>query len=218
MPYVQLQIWRVPARAVIASVAAAGAQVRRLRRRDAVTFAKLLGTASSQFVPWAATPTRWAMLSCWRERPASVTLRHAAEAATLSLLPLRSRGAWDGIEPFGNADGTSQWDGPLVVLTRSTLRLRKAHSFYATVPPIAAELAAADGCRLALGIGEAPLLRQGTISVWDSIDAMTAFAHHAPAHVRAVTATPAQGWYAEELFTRFGLVAATGSVDGQTIG
>jgi len=217
MPCVQLQIWRVPGHAVVASVATTRAQVRRLRRREAVTFAKLLGTASAQFVPWAATPTRWALLSCWPERPATVALRHATETMTLSLLPLRSRGRWDGVAPFTPAGDASGWDGPLVVLTRSTLRLRKAHRFYAAVPPVAAELAAADGCRLAIGIGETPLLRQGTVSVWDNVDAMTAFAQRAAAHVRAITATPVQRWYAEELFTRFGLLEATGSVDGRAI-
>jgi hypothetical protein len=217
MPYVQLQIWRVPGHAVPASVASARAQVRRLRRRDAVTFAKLLGTASAQFVPRAATPTRWALLSCWPGHPTPVALRHATETMTLSLLPLHSRGTWDGVAPF-TACGDSRWNGPLVVLTRSTLRLRKARRFYAAVPPIAAELAAAEGCRLAVGIGERPLLRQGTLSVWDSAAAMTAFAHRAAAHVRAVAATPEQRWYAEELFTRFGLVDADGSVDGRTVG
>lgn len=219
MTAVTIDVWRLPGRAVPAALVAGRSTVRALRRSPAVTFAKVLGTASDAFVPTAATPRRWITLACWRDAPDDDLTRwwrdHADEAATLSLRALRSRGRWDGVTPFDASNG--RWDGPVVALTRSTLRMRKAPRFYRTVPSIASELRDATGCHVAFGVGEGPLLRQGTLSVWSSAGDLNAFAYAAPAHLRAVEATPDVGWYAEELFARFALVEATGTIDGVSV-
>jgi len=216
---VTLQVWRVPARRVPSAVVASQLTVRSLRGRNDVSFAKVLGTASAAFLPTAITPRRWATLACWRQQPAKLVTwfdRHADERASLTLRPLSSRGHWDRREPFGTpaADVTAPDDVPILVLTRSTLRLTRARRFYRAIPPIAEELQKATGCRVAFGIGEAPLRRQGTVSLWTSAAAMTAFAYGAPHHRAAITDTPGERWYAEELFTRFAVVEATGSIDG----
>jgi len=219
MNTVTLGVWRLPAHDVPAAVVAGRVTARRLRRSDTVTFAKVLGTASDAFVPTAATPRRWVTLASWRDTPTPGLTRwwarHAEESATLTLRPLWSRGRWDGAAPFPVEP--QRWDGPVVALTRSTVRVRKAATFYRAVPGIASELRRANGCRAAFGIGEAPVLRQGTISIWDSAAAMQAFAYATPAHVAAVEATPTIGWYAEELFTRFALLDAEGTIDGASV-
>jgi heme-degrading monooxygenase HmoA len=74
-----------------------------------------------------------------------------------------------------------------------------------------------SGCRVAFGIGEAPVVRQGTVSIWESAEAMKAFAYRSPQHAAVVAATPEQNWYAEELFTRFALLDATGTIDGTAV-
>jgi hypothetical protein len=217
---VTLQVWRVPVRDVAAAVVAGRAMLRRLRGRPDVSFVKVLGTASTAFVPTAATPRRWAALTCWRGEPEPLSPwwdDHADEHAALALRPLSSRGTWDGHAPFVVPEGAAPWDGPVVALTRSTLRLIRARRFYRAIPPVAAELRSAPGCRAAIGIGEAPVLRQGTVSVWDDSDSMTKFAYGSARHRAAVTATPSEGWYAEELFTRFALVGSTGSIDGRSL-
>jgi hypothetical protein len=61
----------------------------------------------------------------------------------------------------------------------------------------------ADGLRFSLGLGERPLVRQATLSVWDSLTQMQRFAYHAPGHRTVMQRTRAEGWYAEELFARF---------------
>jgi hypothetical protein len=216
---VTLQVWRVPAVHVPSAVVASQITVHRLRARRDVSFAKVLGTASAAFLPSAITPRRWATLTCWRQAPAATQTwfdRHADERASLLLRPLSSRGSWDGREPFGapTEEVAAPEDGPVLVLTRSTLRLTRARRFYRAIPPIAEELRTATGIRLAFGIGEAPLRRQGTVSLWTSARAMTAFAYGARHHRAAITTTPDQRWYAEELFTRFAVVEADGSIDG----
>ena len=217
---VTLEVWQVRTRDVPAAVVASRITARRLRRHRDVSFAKVLGTASESFVPRAATPRRWATLisghggepvrDAWWER-------HAVERASLTLRPLSSHGSWDGRTPFAVPRPAERWPGPVVVLTRSTLRMRAARRFYRAVPAVAAELRAATGCRIAFGIGEAPVLRQGTISIWESADAMTTFAYRAPRHAAVVAATPGEDWYAEQLFTRFALVDASGTIDGRAL-
>ncbi|HYT10539.1 MAG TPA: monooxygenase, partial [Mycobacteriales bacterium] len=62
---------------------------------------------------------------------------------------------------------------------------------------------------------ESPVGLQGTFSLWDSAGALREFAYAGPAHRSVVERTPAERWYAEELFARFAVEAADGSVDGR---
>ena len=89
-------------------------------------------------------------------------------------------------------------------------------TFWRAVPPVSADLRAAAGLRLAVGIGEAPIGLQGTFSLWDSPAAVTEFAYRRPAHVEAVRRTAEVGWYAEELFARFAVLGVDGTLDGRT--
>jgi hypothetical protein len=224
---VTLHVCRVRRRDVASAVRAGRGELRRLRSDPAVSFAKLLGTSGPTFLPTGARPTRWVLLACWRDaavRRSSMDWRSpwqpvAVESATLRMRPLRSRGAWDGGTAFAppETSGTAAWSGPTVELTRSAVRLRHAWRFYRTVPAIAAEVARADGLRVAFGIGEAPVLRQGTISIWNSMSAMQTFARDAPAHAAAVRATPNTRWYAEELFVTFALTGGAGTIDGVSV-
>ena len=68
---------------------------------------------------------------------------------------------------------------------------------------MAAELAAAPGLLARFGVGEAPVGWQGTVSVWRSAADLTAFAYRQPEHRAVIARTPADRWYAEELFARF---------------
>lgn len=217
---VTLHVWRVPARATAAALVASRVTAMRMRRRDDVRFAKVLGTASARFVPTATTLRRWAVLTCWASEPDPSVFGwwdgHADERAELSLQPLSVRGSWDGRTPFAATERT-RWDGAVVAVTRATLRPAAASRFYRAVGPVARELRSMSGCRAAFGIGEAPLMRQGTVSVWESAEAMRAFAYRSPAHRHVVDVTPAQRWYREEMFARFALLHARGTLDGVTL-
>ncbi|MGW5673298.1 monooxygenase, partial [Micromonospora sp. NPDC003776] len=83
------------------------------------------------------------------------------------------------------------------------LRPRRAATFWRAVPPVAAALHAAPGLLARFGVGEAPLGWQGTVSVWRDPADLVAFAYRHPEHRAAITRTPTEGWYAEELFARF---------------
>lgn len=218
-PLVTLEVCRVRARDVPALVASGRRAVRRRRADPGVLLAKLLATTGRRFVPRDVEPTRWALLTCRSDGEPATPWAPAAsvETATWRLRPTASRGRWDGIDPFPAAVSVpaafavpAARSGPVAVLTRASLRARHARRFYADVPAIAAEVDAP----LAFGFGEAPVLRQGTFSVWESTEALTAFRRESAAHAAAVRRTPQIGWYAEELFARFDVVDATGTIDG----
>ena len=80
-------------------------------------------------------------------------------------------------------------------------------------PPAQASLEAAPGCLLAVGLGEAPLLRQATFSIWDSVQAMEAYARSG-AHLDAIRAAHRGGFFSESMFVRFVPVARAGALEG----
>jgi hypothetical protein len=197
-----------------------------LRRTPGLRFAKLLGTGDGGMMLTArsADLRRWALVASWASSEAAAAFDAAPvsrrwraladEEWRVTLTPLSSRGRWSGLAPFG-APEPSRWGGPVAVLTRARLAPSRAVTFWRAVPPVAAELNRADGLLTAFGIGEAPLGWQGTFSVWRDPATLNAFAYDGAAHAAAIRRTADVGWYAEELFARFGVVASRGTLDGK---
>jgi hypothetical protein len=230
-PLVTLHIWGVPARAVPAALLRMAADRPALRRVPGLRFAKLLGTGSGRtFTVRDADPRTWALLAVWdgaaghdaaAEHRAGVDFavlrrwrRIAAEEWSIALRPLSARGRWSRREPFGRP-APRRWDGPVAAITRARLTPQKSVRFWRAVPPVSGDLHAGPGLRFALGIGEAPIGLQGTFSVWNSARALNEFAYGRPAHVAVVRRTAEEGWYAEELFARFAVLSAAGTVGGR---
>lgn len=216
---VTVHLWRVRRSGVPGALARMAVHRRELARTPGLRFAKLFGTGRGRtFTPRDADPRRWGLLATWSStdaarafdgsRAARSWARVAETTWRADLLPLASRGRWAGREPFGNPS-PRPWDGAVASLTRARLAPRHAVAFWRAVPPVAAELAAAPGLRLALGIGEAPVGLQGTFSVWRDHQALEAFAYGRPEHRAVIDRTPREGWYAEELFARFAVVATS---------
>jgi hypothetical protein len=88
-------------------------------------------------------------------------------------------------------------------------------TFWRSVPPVSADLHRSAGLRFAVGVGEAPVGLQGTFSIWRSGRDLTEFAHRRAPHVEAVRRTAELGWYSEELFARFAVVATEGTFLGR---
>ena len=224
-PVASLHVWGVPARAVPAAVLGMAADRPALRRAPGLRFAKLLGTGSGRtFTVRDADPRRWALLAVWDDAAAADAFergptvarwrRRADEEWTARLRPLAARGRWAGREPFGRPR-PQRWDGPVAAVTRARLVPGKALRFWRAVPPVSADLHAGPGLRFALGIGEAPVGLQGTFSVWESAATLNSFAYDRPAHAAVVRRTAEEGWYAEELFARFAVLSAEGTVRGR---
>lgn len=231
VPHVELRVWGTDR--VLPALGRMATGGPRLRRTPGLRFAKLLGTGSARtFTLRDADPHHWALLTVWDDRAAAAAAaaspvlrawsRASHEELRVAMSPVRSRGRWSRREPFapvGEAPvgETPVGTGAIASITRARLRPTRALSFWRAVPPVVDELAATSGLRLALGIGEAPIGLQGTFSLWDSDEALRAFAHGSAAHRSAVRRTEPERWYAEELFARLAVLDVEGTYEGRTV-
>lgn len=134
--------------------------------------------------------------------PLVAAYRARAECCLVAVLQASSaRGRWagQGMRAIVPPPGAGE---PVVALTRASIRASRALRFWRRSPPAEAALAAAPGCRLAVGLGEAPVLRQATLSLWDDTAAMNAYARQG-AHQQAIEASSREGHFAEWMFVRF---------------
>lgn len=222
-PVVDVSVFGVPARAVPSALWHVAVDRRRLAGSPGLRFVKLLGTGDGRtFDVRDADVRTWALLTVWDDdaalrrwrAPAPVLSEWTQRADTiwqLTLRPLASRGRWSGREPFTPASG-GRHDGEVAAITRARLSLRHAATFWRAVPPVSAALRSAPGLRAAIGIGEAPVGLQGTLSVWRSIDDLQAFAYRDAPHRHVIAETARLGWYAEELFARFAVLEHLGDL------
>ncbi|WP_239337182.1 spheroidene monooxygenase [Frankia sp. CiP3] len=228
-PLVIIDLWGVRPRHVPHAAARMALDRRHLRRTTGLVFARSLGTGRGRtFGPRDADVLRWAVLTVWASAREAASFERSAmidawsaiayERWRAELHPLSSRGRWARQRPFGDPvtqlAGLARPAGLIAAITRARLSLRRAPAFWRSVPPVAEDLTRCEGLRFAVGIGEAPLGLQGTFSVWDDADALRRFAYGSPAHTDVVRRTFEHGWYKEELFARFAVLRAHGTVNG----
>lgn len=224
---VSLHIWGVPTRKVPIAVTHMARHRRPVRALAGVQFAKLLGTGTGRtFTPKDADPHHWGILLSWSDEQGPQRLaesrlardwdRIAEESATWTMRPLSSKGLWSGRNPFG-APTPSRWDGPVAAVTRGRIKPRMWRTFWSAVPPVSLDVRRGGGLTFAMGIGEAPVGLQGTFSTWSSGLALSEFVYRRSAHQQVIARTAALGWYSEELFARFALLSAEGTVAGRPV-
>ncbi len=143
-----------------------------------------------------------------------------------------ARGQWDQ-QAWGLSDGPSTalspaWQDrlpavdeaapqPLAVLTRASIHPAKAMAFWRHAPSTQLALDAADGCLLAMGLGEAPLVRQCTFSLWPDEARMLRFAREGAHHTASLAATRQQ-YFSESMFVRLRMLRMAGVWKGQDFG
>ncbi len=140
--------------------------------------------------------------------------RERSEECLITLLrPASARGSWDGValEP-GLPIAAGQ---PIAALTRASIRPAAAAQFWRHAPAAQQDLAQAPGCELAIGLGEAPLLRQATFSLWRDAQAMDAYARTG-AHQVAIRAAWQHRFFSESMFVRFVPLSITGRWQGRS--
>jgi heme-degrading monooxygenase HmoA len=189
------------------------------------TFWKLLGSGKNGTFDLQPDWQQWGLLAVWEDREAFERFHEGSfialwwkllgvERWTVLLKPLQSHGKWDGKEPFDNIQQYN-YTGPVAVLTRATIRFNKLRSFWSNVDEVAGLMTTARGFVASFGIGEAPLYRQATFSIWESLDDVKAFAYRSREHGEVIKRTRAENWYSEELFARFKPIATFGTINGK---
>jgi hypothetical protein len=186
---------------------------RTARQIPGVSFAKLMGTGTGKtFTPSDADLQQWAVLFVakdfapiensrfienWRKR--------AIKTEILHLNPISSHGKWSRREPF-DISGATHSGGPVVAITRARLKWSQAIRFWRSIPPVVLDLHQSPGLLFSIGIGEAPIGLQGTLSIWRSAADLRDFAYKNAPHRAVIEDTKRFDWYSEELFARFDLI------------
>lgn len=197
-----------------------------LARIDGLRFWRMLGTARGNAMSLSADLRRWAMFAVWQDdaaldrfldqSPIAAGWRSAGQETWSARLGYAGgHGQWGGRDPFDGMTAQEVAAGqPVAVLTRAAIRPRRLVRFYRAVPAVDQALASADGCLRAVGIGEFPVARQATFSLWRDTSAVRGFAYTGAAHAAVITRTRRENWFAEECFARFIPYASAGSWDG----
>jgi len=197
-----------------------------LRRVAGLRFFQLMGSGADNGFGFWPNLRRYGFMATWDSAAEAAAFfathpvwaaytQRSLETWTTELAPLQAHGAWNGVAPFGEVVTRAAPAGtPVAVLTRASIRLRRAPRFWRFVEPTSRALAGAEGLRLAIGLGELPLVRQATFSLWDSAQAMQQYAYRDARHREVIQLTRREGWYSEELFARFQVLGSTGTVDG----
>lgn len=190
-------------------------------------FGAMLGTGAGAGFSLKPDFGRYVLLSSWQNSEAADHFRkkspllkslneNSQEVYSLKMFPLGSKGKWQGNNPFLPPHTTSDdYQGPLVALTRATIRLSQLYDFWRHVPAVSAETLRADGLLAQIGVGEWPVVQQGTISLWENQDKLKAFAYGMRRHKEVIEKTRSRNWYSEELFARFIPLEASGTWNGE---
>ncbi len=134
--------------------------------------------------------------------------RQRSDDCLIALLRVAdARGSWSGA---ALSPGPAIPAGDRVAaLTRASIRPAAAAQFWRHAPAAQADIADAPGCELAIGLGEAPLLRQATFSLWRDAAAMDAYARTG-AHQTAIQAAWRHQFFSESMFVRFAPISLQG--------
>ncbi|UOQ95940.1 spheroidene monooxygenase [Hymenobacter sp. 5317J-9] len=204
-----------------------GTSPRLLAKVAGLRFFKLLGSGARNGFGFWPNLDRYGFMAVWDDAAAAEAFfaqhplwaayrQRSAELWTLQLSPLKAQGLWDGQRPFDYETDMlpAQPEAPVAVLTRASIRWAKARRFWQFVEPTSAALAGAVGVRAAIGLGELPVVRQATFSVWESARAMQEYAYRDARHREVIQLTRRERWYGEELFARFRVLSSVGTLDG----
>jgi heme-degrading monooxygenase HmoA len=187
------------------------------------SFWKLLGSGRNGTFDLQPDWQQWGLLAVWDDRKAFNNFYNnsfintwwnnfTTEKWTVLCEPLQSHGKWDGREPFGKPDA-KVITGPVAILTRATIKLNRLNRFWSNVDNVANIMIKAPGFITSLGVGEAPIYRQATFSIWKSIEDVKAFAYTSKEHAEVIKKTRSENWYNEELFARFKIVDSFGTIN-----
>ena len=149
--------------------------------------------------------------------PAVQAYSDRANSLFISTLAVTSaRGSWDGRtwgvtsqDSLGKYSDMDTSAAGMVALTRASIRPAKAVAFWRYAPAAQDDLKKAPGCQMAMGLGEAPLVRQCTFSLWKDAPSMMDYAHTG-AHQQAIQAAYKSDFFSESMFVRMRVLRRLG--------
>lgn len=190
---------------------------------EGLVFQKLMGTGGGNGFSIFPDFSHYAWLAVWQhERDALRFFDRDSHWHRLSgrsssvfgwdAVPLRGHGTWNGKQPFIFTENRDQWQGPVAVITRASIRRSQTLRFWWRVPAASRAFPLHQGLLYAKGVGELPLVEQATVSLWENIQFLQQFAYKREEHVRVIAETRKYDWYSEEMFIRTGVVKIIGEL------
>ncbi len=148
-----------------------------LRRTRGLVFWRLLGTGAGDHTGSGADLARTAVFAVWEDEAALEEFlrtshiarrwRGAQESWHVRLRGVGGHGRWRGVDPLDGLEAGSA-DGPVAIITRADVRRHSWKAFGAASNVVDAELHTAAGLIDVVGIGEAPVGRLATFSLWET--------------------------------------------------
>lgn len=193
-----------------------------LREIAGLTFAKVMGSGQNGGFSLRPSPSHQGLICCFDHWQSAADFLKGAHVKAMTerarewwygAFAVRSaRGQWDKQAWMPTDDAACPaWSGMQVhphmlgVLTRANIRPAKAMAFWRHAPAAQHDLENSNGCHLAVGLGEAPLVRQCTFSLWQDTECMTQYAQHT-SHLQAIQAAYRHSFFSESLFVRMQLL------------
>jgi spheroidene monooxygenase len=210
-----------------------------LKNTPGLLFAKVMGSGhgggfglrpSASHQGWVCLFDTHAHARAFLAGPHVMAYRERAREYWTGLMAVgSSRGLWDGqawdatpacesdVATPGAATATQRSAPVLATLTRASIRAASAMSFWRYAPAAQESLGQAQGCLLAMGLGEAPLVRQCTFSLWRDEKSMHDYARQ-DAHQQAIQAAYKHNFFTESMFVRMRVLEMQGVWLGRAIG
>mgnify|MGYP003632129089 CR=1 FL=1 len=181
-----------------------------LKKAKGKKFFKLMGTGGGFGFSLKPDLSTYALLMVWEDLDAAKNFslsesyrrfnQQCVSNFTYWMRCIQSHGTWYGETPFTPTNSST--DGPIMVITRARVKIRKVLNFLKFVPLTSKSAEKAKGLIYTKGIGEWPIIEQATFSYWNSREQMEAYAYNS-GHREVIKKVKEEGWYKEELFARF---------------
>jgi len=198
-----------------------------LQEAPGLLFGKVMGSGSDGGFSLRPSSTHQGVIALFRQTEQALGFM---DGPLMAAFKARATSFWSGLMSVESARGS--WDGQgwapsplpsplpelvseppqpqlLAALTRASIRPAKAVAFWKQAPAAQDELRRSPGCLLAMGLGEAPLLRQCTFSLWEDTASMLAYSLNG-AHRRAIEQAYSKDYFSESMFARMRLLTSRG--------
>jgi len=198
-----------------------------LQEAPGLLFGKVMGSGSDGGFSLRPSSTHQGVIALFRQTEQALGFM---DGPLMAAFKARATSFWSGLMSVESARGS--WDGQgwapsplpsplpelvseppqpqlLAALTRASIRPAKAVAFWKQAPAAQDELRRSPGCLLAMGLGEAPLLRQCTFSLWEDTASMLAYSLNG-AHRRAIEQAYSKNYFSESMFARMRLLTSRG--------
>ncbi len=196
------------------------------RSMAGLTFAKMLGSGHEGGFGLRPSFDRQALFLVFEnDRLAKEALQHhlinqyresSLEFFTVLLDPYACKGSWSGTQ-LTPTQPIPAAESPIAALTRASIRTSQLAAFWQDAKPAHADMDRAKGCLLAAGVGELPVVRQATFTLWENLEAMNQYARTG-AHQTAIARSHQRDYFTESMFVRFCAREAQGNYKGRRYG